>query len=188
MAKRERKRLTMGAKDVDVDLTPMIDIVFQLISFFMVSLAFVESQVEARLTLPAADQAKPPEAVAEDMFIFNVVNLQARTPISGRPASEWPLRFPDKPPFIVDGVFMGGQALLERLQAEAELSRSESVDGKVKRGVIIRGDKDTAWIYIVAAMKRCQEAGFEKVYLKALEKGLGEQEKAERKLSGELGS
>ena len=37
MARRVRKRLTIGDKEIPIDLTPMIDIVFQLISFFMVS-------------------------------------------------------------------------------------------------------------------------------------------------------
>ncbi len=182
MARKKKRRMTAGGKDVGVDLTPMIDIVFQLIIFFMVSLAFVESQVEARLTLPAADQAKPPESVEPDMFIFNVVNVQARTPVSGLPKSEWPRRFHDtSKPFIVGGEFMTGEQLFVRLKAEADISRSNSADGNtVDRGIIIRGDKDTAWIYVIAAMKRCQEAGFRKVYLKALEKALTEQEADER--------
>lgn len=185
MARKKKRRLTAGGKDVGVDLTPMIDIVFQLIIFFMVSLAFVESQVEARLTLPAADAAKPPESVEPDMFIFNIVNLQARIPVSGRPKSQWPRRFRDSSkPFIVGGELMNGEQLFARLKAEADVSRSNSKDGKtVDRGIIIRGDKDTAWIYVMAAMKRCQEAGFRTVYLKALEKTLTAQETDERKQS-----
>jgi biopolymer transport protein ExbD len=170
----KRQRLGEGGKDVGFDLTPMIDIVFQLIIFFMVSLAFAESQAEARLILPAADMAKPPDAVEKDMFTFNVVDLLARGPNGN-------LIFAGKPPYVVNGVYVSGEELLKRLKDEAELSRSESQDGKVQRGIIIRGDKDAAWAYILAAMKLCQEAGFTKVYLKAMEKPLAEQVKEELK-------
>ncbi len=167
----KRKRLGEGGKEGGFDLTPMIDIVFQLIIFFMVSLAFAESQTEARLTLPAADAAKPPEAIEKDMFTFNVVDT-TRTKADGSRL------FPTQ--YIVSGTPVTPEQLGERLKKEAELSRSES-GGKVERGIIIRGDKDTAWFNILAGMKLCQDAGFKKVYLQALEKPLTEQLKEEKK-------
>ena len=163
MAKKTKfKSISSSGKDVGFEMTPMIDIVFQLIIFFMVSLAFTESQVEARLTLPAADAAKPPESIEQDMFTFNVVDVT-------RPGANFAT------PFIISAVHVTEEELLSRLKDEAELSRSASARNKVERGIIIRGDKDTAWAYILVAMKRCQEAGFTKVYLQAMEKSLEEQ-------------
>jgi biopolymer transport protein ExbD len=49
----------------DPDMTPMIDMTFQLIAFFMVLLNFGESEVDARIKLPSSQLAKPPEAIME---------------------------------------------------------------------------------------------------------------------------
>ena len=42
-------------------MTPMIDMTFQLIAFFMVLINFSEVEQDQRITLPASELAKPPE-------------------------------------------------------------------------------------------------------------------------------
>ncbi len=42
-------------------MTPMIDMVFQLIAFFMVLLNFSEVEQDQRIRLPLSELAKPPE-------------------------------------------------------------------------------------------------------------------------------
>ena len=158
-----RKKLEAGGHDPGFDLTPMIDVVFQLIIFFIVTMAFAESQVEARVTLPVADQAKPPESVDKDLFLFNIVNVNA-TSKTGQPMFSTP--------FIVDGRQVTDTELAAMLQKEAELSKAASPDGTVKRGVIIRGDKDAQWQYIMVGMGKCQAVGIQNVYLQVLEKSL----------------
>lgn len=159
-----RKPPGISSRPLGFDMTPMIDVVFQLIIFFMVALSFVESQAAAKLTLPVADQAKPPEHFDEDIFVFNVVNLNARKP-------DGALVFPTgTPAYKVSGEFVNTGALRRRLDVAADISRRRSGDANVvESAVIVRGDRDAAWIYVMAAMKQCQEAGFTKVYLKALE-------------------
>lgn len=158
-----RKQPVISAGELTFDMTPMIDIVFQLIIFFMVALSFVDSQAAAKLTLPVADQAKPPEHFTEELFVFNVVNLNAKNP-------DGTLIFPpDTPPYVESGQYLNTAALRKKLDRAAEISRLRSDEKAVESAVIIRGDRDAAWIYVMAAMKQCQEAGFIKVYLKALE-------------------
>lgn len=55
----------------DVDMTPMIDIVFQLIAFFMVITNFEQQQADERVTLPKDQLAKPPEVKRENSFTIN---------------------------------------------------------------------------------------------------------------------
>ncbi|WP_425398316.1 ExbD/TolR family protein [Aeoliella sp.] len=43
------------------DMTPMIDMVFQLIAFFMVLINFSDVDQDQRVTLPQSELAKPPE-------------------------------------------------------------------------------------------------------------------------------
>ena len=69
MAKRER---SSGSPDVEVDMTPMIDIVFQLIAFFAVITNFEETQADERVKLPRDTLAKPPEVKVEHQLVLNV--------------------------------------------------------------------------------------------------------------------
>jgi len=57
---------------IDVDMTPMIDIVFQLIAFFMVITNFEQTQADERVKLPRDALAKPPEVKREDKLTLNV--------------------------------------------------------------------------------------------------------------------
>ena len=56
----------------DPDMTPMIDIVFQLIAFFMIVTNFEQTQADERVVLPADDLARPPLAPRKDEFIINI--------------------------------------------------------------------------------------------------------------------
>ena len=55
---RERK----SAPAAEGDLTPMIDMTFQLIAFFMVLINFTEAEADQRVKLPESELAKPPDA------------------------------------------------------------------------------------------------------------------------------
>ncbi len=46
-------------------MTPMIDMVFQLIAFFMVLINFTEAEQDERVKLPLSELAKPPEVAYE---------------------------------------------------------------------------------------------------------------------------
>jgi hypothetical protein len=50
---------------VDGDMTPMIDMTFQLIAFFMVLINFTQSEQNERIQLPDSQLAKPPDAPLE---------------------------------------------------------------------------------------------------------------------------
>ena len=43
-------------------MTPMIDIMFQLIAFFMFTINLSDAEQDQRVTLPASELAKPPDA------------------------------------------------------------------------------------------------------------------------------
>jgi biopolymer transport protein ExbD len=150
--------------ELSFDMTPMIDVVFQLITFFIVALSFEESQASAEVTLPVADQAKPPkDNLEKELFVFNVVDLNKRK-VDGS------LVFPPgTPAYMVSGKHVNTQSLRKELDTAAEYSRARGGKKDVESAVIIRGDRDAAWVYVMAAMRECREAGFIKVYLTALE-------------------
>jgi biopolymer transport protein ExbD len=61
-----------NAATSDIDMTPMIDMTFQLITFFMFVLNFSKDTVDERVRLPIADQARPVEAQPEEPLFLNI--------------------------------------------------------------------------------------------------------------------
>lgn len=55
----------------ELDMTPMIDIVFQLITFFMVINNFDQNEADERVKLPKDQLAKPPVTARKDSFMLN---------------------------------------------------------------------------------------------------------------------
>lgn len=133
---------------VEGDLTPMIDMAFQLIAFFMVLLNFDQGDQNEMVQLPASAMAKPPEG---------------------------PEEFPITIHLGKDGtVFFGGQqvaslnGLRPYLQAEANvLERRKQALADAK--IIIRAHKDAPTGQVQELIKVCQEARFERFALRAKE-------------------
>ncbi len=56
----------------EADMTPMIDVVFQLIAFFMVIMNFEATQADERVKLPTSDLAKSTKIKPDQELIPNV--------------------------------------------------------------------------------------------------------------------
>ena len=55
-----------GPNFVEIDYTPMIDMTFQLIAFFMILINFEAADRTSSVQLPASVLAKPPETAVRD--------------------------------------------------------------------------------------------------------------------------
>ncbi|MFH5803215.1 ExbD/TolR family protein [Alienimonas sp. DA493] len=70
----------------EVDMTPMIDIVFQLIAFFMVITNFENTRADERVKLPIDAIARPIEAPRDKDLLLNVgFNRNADGSVIGDP-------------------------------------------------------------------------------------------------------
>ncbi len=56
-----RMRKRAESEILEGDLTPMIDMTFQLIAFFMVLINFSQTEADQRILLPESVLAKPPD-------------------------------------------------------------------------------------------------------------------------------
>ncbi len=112
------------------NLTPMIDVVFQLLIFFMVVTRFSEEDRQMDVELPAASEAMPLTAKPKEMFV-NIDN-------TGR--------------FFIEGKF------LSLAETEQALRRAAS-NNPVGQTVIIRADKRVPLDPVVAVMNACNKAG-----------------------------
>jgi biopolymer transport protein ExbD len=134
---------------VDVDMTPMIDIVFQLLAFFTFILNFEATEQDEQIMLPASTLARPPEA---------------------------PLEIPITLQLTRDGhVKAAGQVFADAAAVRPLLSNEKYVletQGKspVNATIIIRAHKDAQTGQVQELIKVAQQVGFEKFTLRAQEK------------------
>ena len=137
----------VDTKVTELDMTPMIDMTFQLIAFFMMLINFSEGDQNERIQLPASELAKPAVAPLESPITLHVTQE--------------------------DTVLLGGQevavdGLKPFMDREASVLTMRGKSPAVAT-VIIRGDMDAKTITVQEVIKVCQLAKFEKFILRAKE-------------------
>ena len=65
---------TTEASTTDIDMTPMIDMTFQLITFFMFVMNFSEAEQDDRIQLPLSQLAKPVDGPVEKPITLQLAN------------------------------------------------------------------------------------------------------------------
>lgn len=144
----------------DADMTPMIDVVFQLIAFFMVIINFEATQADERVKLPSSDLARPSKVKPDEELVINVGFLRDANgdPIDPDPFVFYPgdekIRIPD---------------MAARLNLESRFfqRKSKNPDAPITTTVIIRADADVPTGMIQELIRLCRESKFEKFHLKA---------------------
>jgi len=119
----------------EVNLTPMIDVTFQLLIFFMVTSEMAKLDNIKELHLPNADAATPDESPPPDRLVINVL-----TQVEDRNGVR----------FIVTGDERDFDALAQLIYRESKLSRGK--DGFSSRPVLIRADKNVSYRHIQRLM------------------------------------
>ena len=113
-----------------LSVTPLIDVVFLLLIFFLVSSRFAEEERELDLNLPSVTEALPATAHPDEI----VINI-------------------DK-----DGKYFIGGAFRQLEQVEQILRRAQS-NNPLTQAVVIRTDKDTKSQYLLVIFGICKKVG-----------------------------
>lgn len=66
-------KFTPKTEKREMDMTPMIDITFLLIAFFMVLINFTEADQNERIRLPISELAKPPDKPPTEPMVLQVL-------------------------------------------------------------------------------------------------------------------
>ena len=128
-------------------MTPMIDIVFQLLTFFMVLINFEQSQQVEEVLLPTSAIIRPPKVVI-DIPIFLHVTEGGNV--------------------YLNGIARPVDAMAFFMQEETSRIRSEGKD-PTSAVVIIRADAKAKTGYVQDLMKLCQQQGFQTFKLRVKE-------------------
>ena len=141
------------------NLTPMLDMVFQLVTFFMLVINFKSASLDMSLKLPVVGSARPVDTKGqEDLLILNI-DSAGRLNVYGMSKD-------------IDSYIAG--------EAQASLLKARQTNAKIQAGdelpttVVIRADKSTPFGLLNKVIKTCQDRGFRKFSLKAMNKFEGQ--------------
>jgi biopolymer transport protein ExbD len=126
MAVRINKGTALGS----LSLTPLIDVVFLLLIFFLVATRFAQEDRELDVPLPDASEAKPLAVAPKEIFVN--INREGQ--------------------YFVDGRELAADELEDILVRAA-------INNPMHQSVVIRADKRVAFDYVVQAINLCKKAG-----------------------------
>jgi len=118
-----------------IELTPIIDMVFLLLIFFLVATTFQQEEREMQIALPFAGSAAPISTILQDL----IINVDS------------------------DGkIILGGRFIeIQELRSIITSAMKNNPDQKVT----IRGDRGTPYANIVSVLDICKQGGIQEPYL-----------------------
>lgn len=137
------------------NLTPMLDMVLQLVMFFMLCANFVMEQVNETIKLPQAIAAKPPDKNDQKLLFLNV-NDKGQVLLSKLDAEDR-LTLDNK---------LQVKGFMER-RYKLDVQSSPNKDAPVLSTVIIRADRQTRFEKVHDVMEGVQAAKYKQVRFRA---------------------
>ena len=119
-----------GQGRMALSLTPLIDVVFQLLLFFIVATRFADEDRELIVPLPDASEAKPITYVPKELFI-NITR---------------------------DGEFVVQRRKVDEIELE-DILRQAVINNPANQSVRIHADKRVEYQAVVTAVNLCKRVG-----------------------------
>ena len=147
-----------GSVKAEPNLTPLLDLVLQLLMFFVMTVNFVSTEVRNDIKLPVAQSARTMDPSLDKVLMLNV---DAKGQL-------WVLGL-DKPltSLVEINFFLKKEFSDAQLLAKARGDKG----GQVKTAVIIRADQDVRYDKVYQLLRSCKEVGYQKLQLRATVKG-----------------
>ena len=123
-------QLNKGRANNLLDLTPMIDMVFNLLIFFMVITNFAQEERDLPVQLPSGSEAMPLTVKPKEIFIS--IDQTGRYFVRSKVVTE---------------------------QELARLLVDSAVNNPARQAVRIRADERAQWKYVARAQYLCNQAG-----------------------------
>ena len=141
-----------SSEQLQPNLTPILDMVFQLITFFMLVINFKTASLDRNLRLPVLGSAIPAEKGPEDVVVLNI-NAAGELIVYGQ------VRELES--------YLAAEAATSRMTAR-RLIPGFGVGDELPTMVVIRADEATPFRLLNRVMTTCQVHGFRQFALKAL--------------------
>ena len=137
------------------NLTPMLDMVFQLVTFFMLVINFKSASLDLNLKLPVVGSAGPVDSKGQESLLILNIDNQGNLSQYGRtqPVKEYIAR--EAMASLIDA---------KRTQPDIQFGQD------LPTTVVIRADRTTPFKLLNNVIRECQANGFRKFALKAINK------------------
>ncbi len=134
------------------NLTPILDMVFQLITFFMLVINFKTAAMDMDLKLPVVGSARPVETQTEDLLVLNV-NNKGQLRVTGKTV--------EAEPFLQKQAAFAKRALKEK--------GTPFKDGdELPTLIVVRADQKTPFDLLNKVLIECQKHGYRRFALRAM--------------------
>ncbi len=142
------------SEGVEPNLTPILDMVFQLITFFMLVINFKGASMDLTLQLPVLGSARPLDYSGPREPLMLNIDAQGQVKSYGHPV-------------IVES-FIPYEAKMIKLQMKALGQEKEIENGELPVPVIIRADKTVDFATVLRIIRMCQTEGYRNIALSAM--------------------
>ncbi len=188
--------VSVGSNEMEVNLTPLLDLVLQLIMFFLACINFAADQVNGNVQLPYSISATEMQPKTEQEYIMINIELMRKDRLApnGEPIltpDGKPVRDPIEPKTFKFHI-LGGDAItfidrpdqksiglgraMNRMKVLAEtlklrvFARDKVNPTTIKVPVIVRADVEAEYVLIYDLIQQCKKEGFERIELRAYSK------------------
>jgi len=138
------------------NLTPILDMVFQLITFFMLVVNFKSAEIDLTLKLPVVGSARPVETQGHVGVMVLNIDREGNLKVYGHPVR-------NIESFILNeaqACMLGNHMTPDDIEQGKELPTT----------IVIRADRTTSFKMLNRVIKACQDNGFRSFAFKAVEK------------------
>jgi biopolymer transport protein ExbD len=150
-------RLLSTDVKAEPNLTPILDMVFQLITFFMLVINFKSAELDLSLKLPVVGSARPVDTKGQrDLLVLNIAKTGNLTVQFGRTITNIDRYLRDE----------AQASMLAARMTAADLETGQ----ELPTTIVIRADRATPFRNVNRVIKACQDNGFRRFALKALNK------------------
>jgi biopolymer transport protein ExbD len=130
------------------NLTPLLDVVLQLLMFFIICTNFKMEEVSSDIVLPAAQSARPIDKSDVDVLFLNMtaegkVLVLGHDPMTLLEAKYW-------------------------LRQQYEDTERNARDGRVHTAIILRASRDADYEKVFQLMRLCKDQGYRRFHVRTL--------------------
>jgi biopolymer transport protein ExbD len=164
-----------GQTSAEPNLTPMLDLVMNLLMFFMICANFVNEQVNETVKLPESESARPMDKPDSEALFVNLQpwrerdfqgelppDAMARARKKFRPGDPVITIFGKEPMKLIELKFW--------LKDRFHDAKAAAPDGQVKTAVVIRAHKESDYLEVFRILDQVKKTGFKKLKLRAIVK------------------
>jgi biopolymer transport protein ExbD len=137
-----------GDDNAEPDLTAMLDVVMQLLMYFIMCVNFIDQENTAEVLLPSAQMAKPIKSGEDGDLLFMNVDKDGRVLILGEEPKDM-------------------EATKLWLENRAVEAKEKTKDDTIRTALVVRAHRDCNYNDVYELMKMAKQKGFKRFKLRA---------------------